>query len=103
MGRICAWCGVVLRASHGGMPASHAICGSCFEELQAALARRHMKVSGGAAGRRLASHAPLRGRVRRGVPSSESPQSERLAPVFYFYRYQTGMGPFFDLFRTGLV
>ncbi len=44
MGRVCAWCGMVLE--HCTSPdkrVSHTICGGCFEELQSALSRSGLR------------------------------------------------------------
>jgi len=39
MGRTCAWCETVLRGvAASDRAVSHALCGGCLEELQAALA-----------------------------------------------------------------
>ena len=38
MGRICAWCGAVIRLTSGGArPVSHGLCPGCYEDLRAAL------------------------------------------------------------------
>jgi hypothetical protein len=38
MGRICAWCGAVIRLTSGSAkPLSHGLCSSCQEDLRAAL------------------------------------------------------------------
>jgi len=46
MGRMCAWCGTVLRGSRGrGVPTAHALCSGCLEELQSALSANGLKRS----------------------------------------------------------
>jgi hypothetical protein len=38
MGRICAWCGAVIRLTSGSArPWSHGLCPGCQEDLRAAL------------------------------------------------------------------
>lgn len=45
MGRVCAWCGTVIRACGAtGAPVSHTICGGCLEELRLALARTGLRL-----------------------------------------------------------
>lgn len=47
MGRICAWCGAVLRSrSHGETRVTHTICAGCFRDLEAAVVRSGLKLSG---------------------------------------------------------
>lgn len=44
MGRVCAWCGTVLRRCSGpGAPVTHAICEGCREELCDALWRSGLR------------------------------------------------------------
>ena len=44
MGKICAWCGTVIRVATGhSMPVSHSLCGSCLDELQQALSTQGLK------------------------------------------------------------
>jgi hypothetical protein len=38
MGRICAWCGsVIRRVSSSGDPVSHVLCNGCLADLRSAL------------------------------------------------------------------
>ncbi|HPG28552.1 MAG TPA: hypothetical protein PLW10_23170 [Myxococcota bacterium] len=46
MGKSCAWCGTVLRVVSGSaIPASHALCQGCLEELQSALSTKGLRRS----------------------------------------------------------
>ena len=42
MGRMCDWCGAVIRGV--GVAVSHGLCGGCFEEMRAALSSKGMRV-----------------------------------------------------------
>jgi hypothetical protein len=44
MGRLCAWCGTVLRevGISSRQPLSHALCSGCLEDLRAALSSTGM-------------------------------------------------------------
>jgi hypothetical protein len=57
MGRVCAWCGMILRACAPGAAASHAICDGCLEELRSALARSGLRMRAG-------EPAPLEGEAQ---------------------------------------
>jgi hypothetical protein len=44
MGKTCAWCGTLLRATSGtAIPMSHALCHGCLDELQSALSSNGLK------------------------------------------------------------
>lgn len=46
MGKMCAWCGTVLRGFTGtAVPTNHALCSGCLEELQSALSENGLKRS----------------------------------------------------------
>jgi hypothetical protein len=51
MGRVCAWCGAVIKACGAtNAPVSHTICGGCLEELRLALARTGLRLARPGAG-----------------------------------------------------
>lgn len=48
MGRICAWCGAVLRGTGiSDRSVSHALCRGCLADLELALAEAKLRVRGG--------------------------------------------------------
>ena len=47
MGRICAWCGsVIRRASSSGGPVSHVLCSGCLADLRSALGTHGLRSGG---------------------------------------------------------
>lgn len=49
MGRMCAWCGTVLRAvAASNQPVSHVLCSGCLEELRLALNSSGVRLCEGA-------------------------------------------------------